>query len=155
VSFIKHNIKEGNSFFTPKFPDKYTGKWPIIVRSEWERKFAQWCDVNPNVLKWSSEPIEIPYYDPIKKKNRRYYPDFVIKVLDKNKKEAMYVIEIKPYKETVPPVNKGSKTQKTKIYEQMIYITNQAKWKAAIEYCRKRGFEFRVFTENELFGGRR
>lgn len=154
MSFIKHQIDKNVSFYQPKFPEKYKGKWPIIIRSQWERAFAQWCDMNPSILSWVSEGLEIPYYDPIKKKSRRYYPDFMIKVLDKSKKEVIYVIEVKPFRETMPP-KKGIKNVKTKIHEQTTYVTNQAKWKAAIDYCKKRNYEFRIFTEKELFGGKR
>jgi len=154
MSFIKTQVSKKDSFFQPKFPEKYKGKWPIIMRSQWERTFAQWCDVNPSVLSWVSEGLEIPYYDPIKRKSRRYYPDFMVKVLDKNKKEVIYVIEIKPLRETIPP-KKGNKSDRTKIHEQVTYVTNQAKWKAAIDFCKKRNYEFRIFTENELFGGKR
>lgn len=150
--FIKHHITDKTSTFQPKFPEKYKGKWPILIRSEWERKFAQWCDVNPSVITWASEGIEIPYFDPVNKKHRRYYPDFMLRVLDKNKKEVIYVVEIKPHRETIPPKSKGNKSVKTKIYEQITYSRNQAKWSAASEFCRKRGYEFKIFTEKELFG---
>ena len=52
----------------------------VIWRSLWERKFMRWCDSNPNVLEWWSEEIAIPYYDPVQKKWRRYFPDFWMKV---------------------------------------------------------------------------
>jgi hypothetical protein len=149
-SYIKHHVNGTNTFFRPSFPEKYKGQWPIILRSEWERMFAQWCDVNPNVLSWSSETLTIPYFDPVRKRMRRYYPDFMLKALDKNKKEKVYVVEIKPLKQTLPP-KKGNKTEKTKIYEQMTYIVNNAKWKAAEEFCKRQGFIFRIFTEKELF----
>jgi hypothetical protein len=154
--FLKYQTNDTTSYFTPKYQEKYKGKYPIVLRSQWERVFAQWCDINPNVLTWSSESLEIPYYDPVKRKDRRYYPDFIINVLDKDRKrEVVYVIEIKPYKETVPPKSRATKSTKTKIHEQTAYATNSAKWQAATKYCRKYGFVFRIFTERELFGDKR
>jgi len=67
--------------YVPKNPTKYIGKYPISIKSTWEKKFCRWLDANPSVIKWSSENIYIQYYDPIQKKNRRYYPDFYMEVL--------------------------------------------------------------------------
>lgn len=107
--------------------------------------------MNPSVLQWASEIAAIPYFDPVKRKNRRYYPDFLIKVKDKDGKEVMYCVEIKPYKEILPPKNGTKKSEKTKIHEVTTYMTNSAKWKAADDYCKKRGWIFRLITEKELF----
>ena len=38
--------KKGKGTFIPKFPKKYKGKYPIVIRSEWERMFAQYIDLN-------------------------------------------------------------------------------------------------------------
>ena len=44
------------------------------------------------------------------------------------------------------------KKRKTKgyIYEVYEYAKNQAKWKAAEEFCKDRMWEFKVLTEDEL-----
>ena len=59
------------------------------------------------------------------------------------------MIEVKPKKQTRPP---EKKTYKTKQYVQDIYEygVNEAKWKAATAYCQKRGWEFRILTEDHL-----
>ena len=48
----------------------------------------------------------------------------------------------------------GTKTSKKKtrgyIYEVREYAKNQAKWKAAEEYCLDRGLEFKILTRKEL-----
>ena len=36
------------------------------------------------------------------------------------------------------------------MYEALEYAKNQAKWKAAQEFCRDRKWEFQVMTEKEL-----
>jgi 4-hydroxyphenylpyruvate dioxygenase-like putative hemolysin len=58
------------------------------------------------------------------------------------------MIEVKPEKETKPPVQK----RKTKRYiqESVTYIINQSKWKAATEFCKDHGWEFKVVTEKDL-----
>jgi hypothetical protein len=36
------------------------------------------------------------------------------------------------------------------LYEAKTYAVNQAKWKAADEWCKDRRLEFKVITEDEL-----
>jgi len=147
---IKLKIGKGQTVYTPMFPQKYKGRYPIISRSSWEYQFMRWCDNDPQVLQWSSESIKIPYMDPIRRRQRRYYPDFWIKVKDKNGNIVKYVVEIKPYKESVPPKVRG-KTKKARRYDAKAYLVNQAKWRAAADYCKKMGYKFKVLTERELF----
>jgi len=149
---IKKQIDKGNNVFTPKFPEKYKGNYPIVSRSNWELQFMKWCDNNPLVVEWSSESVKIPYFDPTQQKRRFYYPDFMIKVIDKKNNIVPYIIEIKPHKETVPPKRGGRKSRKSMLYEQLTFQTNQAKWKAAQDFANKAGAIFKIFTERELFG---
>ena len=79
----------------------------------------------------------------------RYFPDFYIKVRESNGKIKRYIIEIKPKKQTMEPKVKKRKT-KGYIYEVYEYAKNQAKWKAAEEFCKDRMWEFKVLTEDEL-----
>jgi len=137
--------------YTPINEEKYFGKELPVCRSSWETNFCKWCDSNPNIIKWSSESLQIPYYDPIKKKNRRYFPDFAMSVKDTNGRIQNYIIEIKPYKETVVPTQHGNKKDKTVMYEFCTWQTNIAKWKAAEIFCRKYGITFRILTEKDLF----
>jgi hypothetical protein len=81
--------------------------------------------------------------------DHRYFPDFYIKVKESNGKIKRYIIEIKPKKQTVEPKMKKKKT-KGYIYEVYEYAKNQAKWKAAEEFCKDRMWEFKVLTEDEL-----
>lgn len=151
MSYIKHCIDKNIKEYTPVFPKKYGGEYPILIRSEWERAFMQWCDMNPNIVLWGSEPVEVPYYDPVKKKKRRYYPDFLIKVRDRDNKEKIFMVEIKPYKEIHPPKKSNTKSIPSQLYEAAEYVTNMAKWRAAEDYCRKHNMTFRILTERELF----
>ena len=138
--------------FIPKNPTKYVGRYPIVVRSSWERSMCQWLDKNLNVVEWSSESIFINYFDPVKNKPRRYFPDFYVLMQGKDKKLKKFVVEVKPHKETKPPNNRGNKSAKTKMYESRTYSTNQAKWNAARMWCDKMGMIFLILTEKEMFG---
>tara|TARA_S200000501_G_scaffold368505_1_gene406452 strand:+ start:2901 stop:3341 length:441 start_codon:yes stop_codon:yes gene_type:complete len=136
--------------YRPSNPKKYRGNASnIIYRSLWERKFMVYCDNNNKILEWGSEEIVLPYRSPIDNKVHRYFPDFYIKVKESNGKIKRYIIEIKPKKQTVEPKMKKRKT-KGYIYEVYEYARNQAKWKAAEEFCKDRMWEFKVLTEDEL-----
>lgn len=139
------------SKYKPSHPKKYKGNPNnIICRSSWERKFCTWCDLNENILEWGSEEFSIKYFDPVKNKVRRYYPDFIIKVAEKTGKVKTYVIEIKPKKQTMPPNPNPKKKTKSWLNEVYTWETNNAKWKAADEFCKDHLLEFKIITEDEL-----
>jgi hypothetical protein len=136
--------------YQPINPKKYKGDpTNIVYRSLWERTFMKYCDTNENILEWFSEEIAVPYRSPIDNKIHRYFPDFYIKVKESNGSIKKYLIEIKPKKQTVEPIPQKRKT-KGYIYEVYEYAKNQAKWKAAEEFCKDRGYEFKVLTEDHL-----
>ena len=138
------------SRYKPTNPQKYTGNPNnIICRSSWERKFCQWCDRKENVISWASEEISIPYVSPKDNRIHRYYPDFLIKVKEYNNKIQTYVVEVKPKKQTLPPKPRKRIT-KSYIYECTTYAVNQAKWKAANEFCKDNRINFKIVTEDEL-----
>ncbi len=135
--------------YRPSNPKKYKGdSRNIIYRSLWERKFMVYCDKNQNIINWASEEFHIPYYDPTTKRVRRYFPDFYIRYRNVNGNILEKIIEIKPAKQCVPPTTKR-KTKKH-LYETLEYAKNQAKWKAAEDFCADRKWEFQVMTEKEL-----
>ena len=136
--------------YYPSFPRKYKGDpTNIIYRSLWERKFMVYCDKNNKILEWGSEEIALPYISPHDSRIHRYFPDFYIKVQENTGKIKRYLIEVKPLKQTVKP-KKPKRQTKGYIREAFEYARNQAKWKAAREYCADRRWEFKVITETEL-----
>ena len=138
------------SKFRPSNPRKYMGDpTNIICRSSWERKMCQWCDTQPNVLKWASEEFSIPYVSPKDGKVHRYYPDFLIEYRDTSGKIKKQIIEVKPKRQTKPPERK-SRVTKSYLYEAATYEINMAKWKAAVEFAKDNGIEFKIITEDEL-----
>lgn len=138
------------SKYKPSNPKKYKGDYNnIICRSSWERKFCRWCDLNESVISWGSEEFCVPYISPVDNKIHRYFPDFIVKIKEQTGLIKTYVIEIKPKKQTKPPIKK-SKVTKSYIYECKTYAVNEAKWKAAKEWCADRMLEFKIITEDEL-----
>ena len=136
--------------YKPSHSKKYKGDpTNIIYRSLWERKFMQYCDSNSNVLEWGSEEIALPYRSPVDNKVHRYFPDFYVKVKEPTGKIKKMLLEVKPLKQTMKPKKPKRKT-KGYIYEVYEYAKNQAKWKAAKNFCDDRNWEFKVMTEREL-----
>lgn len=131
--------------YTPKNKSKYRGDpTNIIYRSLWERNAFRWCDENKAIKQWSSEEVVIPYYYEVDKRYHRYYMD--LKIVFESGKTVL--VEIKPAKETKPPT--GQRRTKRYINEGLTYIKNQNKWEAAAEYAADRGWDFQIWTENEL-----
>lgn len=135
--------------FIPKNPKKYAGDVSnIIWRSTWEYRVMDWLDRNDSVIYWSSEELAIRYFNPVDNKVHRYFPDFIVKVRNKSGLVATYVLEVKPEHQTKQPTQK----RKTRKYleESITYAINQSKWKAATEFCKDRGWEFKILTEKDL-----
>jgi len=136
--------------FTPKNPQKYVGDYTnIIYRSSWEARVMTWLDKEPSIVSWASEELIVPYISPVDGKKHRYFPDFLVKVRNKDGQLKTMLIEIKPKKQAMEPV-KRKRVTKQYIQEVVTYGINQAKWKAATEYCLDRGWAFKVITEDDL-----
>jgi hypothetical protein len=68
-----------------------------------------------------------------------YYPDYFVELMN----GECWVVEIKPYNQTQKPVNENCWVAKE-------YIKNICKWRAAKEFCDKKQFKFRIFTEKTI-----
>ena len=140
--------------FKPKNPTKYMGDpTNIIYRSGWELKLMSYLDTHVNVLQWSSEEVVIPYKSPIDGRRHRYFPDFYVEQINTNGIKEKILIEVKPKYQTIPPVVQTTKTKKpTKRYinEVKTWGINQAKWIAAEEFCKDRGWKFQIMHEDHL-----
>lgn len=139
------SLRFSSGIYTVKNPEKYVGGRSPTYRSSWEHTFMMFCDNNPAVEQWSSEPVKIPYRDPLTGKNTVYVPDFLIVYVDRNSKKHAELIEIKPTKQTVRE-KVGSNP-----YNQAQYVKNMAKWSAAADWCKLRGIQFRVINEGDIF----
>ena len=155
IKKVKPNGEYKSGKYEPKNPEKYIGDvHNIIYRSSWELRFCIYCDNNDGIVKWSSEPVVIPYYNPLDKKEHNYNVDFYIKVAKESSEEQEWLIEIKPKKQIEKPIFEGITTlPKLKSYNRnmQIWITNQAKFKAAREWAEKRDYRFGVIGEDFLF----
>lgn len=139
--------------FVPKHPEKYIGTKDVIVyRSSWELTTLKFMDNNPNVVRWSYEEIKIPYLKPLPHGGlvkTVYIPDVYVEYYNRNGELKKELLEIKPKKQT--QMSRARKVER-KMYENYIYAVNMAKWTAAETWCKSRGIEFRVITENSIFG---
>ena len=136
--------------YTTKNPTKYKGNVTnIVYRSSWELRVFKYLDDNPNVLEWSSEEYIIPYKSPVDGKFHRYFPDIWARMQGVDGRTKTYLIEIKPEAQSIEPKVQKKITKKY-ITEVCTYAINQAKWKAAREYCLDRKWDFMVLTEKDL-----
>tara|TARA_B100000029_G_scaffold516629_1_gene631970 strand:+ start:4772 stop:5218 length:447 start_codon:yes stop_codon:yes gene_type:complete len=137
--------------YTPINPKKYKGNPSrIIYRSLWERKFMIYCDTNNSVLEWGSEEIIIPYLSPWDSRIHRYFPDFYIKIKQKNGSIKRMIIEIKPKNQCKPPTKTPKKRTKKWYKEVKTWGINEAKWKSATKWCEDQDMEFKILNEDHL-----
>jgi len=129
-----------------KNPKKYEGDFnKVKYRSLWERQAFKWLDNNLGVVGWSSEEVVVPYRCKTDGKVHRYFVDLFIRT----KNGKVFLIEIKPKKQTLPP-KKPSRKTKRYLSEVMTYAKNQSKWEAATAYANKYGMTFEVWNEDTL-----
>ena len=103
------------------------------------------CDTNDGIRAWSSEKIVIPYISPVDNDVHRYFVDFKVTF----SKGQVWLVEIKPNKQTKEPKVK-KKVSKSYITEVVTHAINKAKWEAADLYAKKKGWTFKVLTEESL-----
>lgn len=113
-------------------------KTAIIYRSSYEMKFIMWLESSDKVKGWGSECIKIPYLY-IDGKTHTYYPDYFVEMVDGTK----MVVEIKPHNQTQKPVNENCWAMRE-------YTKNMCKWKATMEFCKNKGYQFKVLTEKTI-----
>lgn len=130
---VSKNSKYKQGYYDARRSTKYRGPSLLIpYRSSYEYRFILYCENNPNVVEWSYETLKIPYKDPTGKLHN-YYMDFIVKY----KNGSTYLIEVKPYTQTLPQRNAA-------------YRKNSLKWEAAKNYANERGFTFMIVTEKSL-----
>ena len=131
--------------FIPRYPEKYVGDPnKIMFRSSWELNVLKFFDGRPDILKYSSEEIIIPYLSPEDNQVHRYFPDFFIEYIDKNGNIFKEIVEVKPLHESDEKFAKHDRAKEA-------LAVNNAKWKSASLYCQSRGMRFRVLTELSIF----
>ena len=141
----RKKYKQGT--FKPKNQSKFMGT-TARYRSGLELKFMKFCDNNPNVLKWGSENVIVPYISPLDNRTHKYYVDNYVEIREGNKIKK-YLIEIKPSRQTKKP-STNYKKKSHLLYETKMWVINQEKWKAAVVWAKRRGIEFKIITEKDL-----
>jgi len=144
------NSKFIQGLYTPINKNKYMGSTNPVYRSALERDFFLFFDKNSNVTAWVSEGIVIPYYNDIDHKVHNYYVDLIAAIKDQSGNIQKYLIELKPFAQTQPPVPSEKKRKSTVLYENLMWHKNQCKWKAASDYAAKKGMKFIILTEKYL-----
>lgn len=140
------NYKQG--VFYPSNVEKFVSKDnKAIYRSGLELDYFRILDKNPNVIKWGSEEVVVPYF--FENKWHKYYVDLFV-VFKFGESVKKYFIELKPYSQTIEPKPSKRKKQMSMLYEAKQWAKNQAKWKAATDYAKKNGWEFHILTEKDL-----
>lgn len=146
-------VRQG--YFIPQNPEKYDGDvTKIIYRSGWEYKFLKFCDDNDKILKYSSEPVGIRYWNPVNNKTSTYWVDAYVVTRDKKGNLKKWILEIKPLKYTQPPTSPKRLTEKQMrqyLSHAKTYLINRAKFEAAKDYADSKGIKFGIITENFLF----
>ena len=123
---------------------KYVGESVPVYRSSWELAFMRMCDSHPNITKWASENVKIPYRSPVDGKFHNYVPDFMVQYTDKDGVQHVELVEIKPANQTTLE-NARSTGQKIQT------AINAAKWTSAQEWCQRKGIRFKVINEDQIF----
>jgi hypothetical protein len=151
IKNIKPSHKSGyiQGYFEPINNEKYIGDRPIIYRSSYEKKFAIYCDTNPNITKWSSEPFAIKYFSNIDNKHHTYFPDFYLKIKRSNGYDE-YVVEVKPKSQLTKPKPPKKNTQKAILSYKRAYLTyvlNYIKINALKKFAESRNYKILLITE--------
>lgn len=123
---------------------KYVGKGLPRFRSGWEFSFMMFCDSNDHIVNWASEPVRIPYRNPLTGKNTNYVPDFIVTYRGPNNTLRAELIEIKPKKQSLIESKQSQ-------YDRAMVAINYAKWDAAQKWCKANGLTFRVITEDQIY----
>ena len=136
--------KYSQEYFNAKNPHKIIGNARPFYRSSWELAMMTFLDSHPSVIQWASESVRIPYKNPLTGRQSQYVPDFLVLYKDKNGAQRAELVEVKPKKEAML---ENAKSKRDKAF----LMINQAKWAAAMAWCKKNGVTFRLITEDHLF----
>lgn len=136
--------KWAQGLFTPKNPSKYIGNHKPKYRSGWELRVMMFLDENKHITHWASEAISIPYVNPLTGKKSMYIPDFFVVYENKHTVTKAEILEIKPKSQT-------SLLEAKSKHDKIHAVVNQAKFAAAMAYCKQHGYNFRVVSEDSIF----
>jgi hypothetical protein len=166
------NARTKQGYYKVQNKEKYMGDPNLVIfRSSWEHTFCRWCDFSPSIIRWSSEPIRVPYYDRVSKldelkrqgldpnnpKNwtiKYYNTDYWIEVAQGDGTTKKMFVEVKPsskLKKPIPP-NENAPLKEVRRFNILAkeYLINEAKFAALKAWAERSGAQFWVFTEETL-----
>jgi len=169
---MSENAKTRQGYYKVQNTQKYMGDPHLVIyRSSWEYVFCRWCDFSPSIIRWSSEPIRVPYYDRVSKleeckrqgldpnnpKNwtiKYYNTDFWVEIDKGEGKTQKMFVEIKAsskLKRPVPPPE-NAPLREVRRFNVLAkeYLINEAKFAALNAWAERSGAMFKVFTEETL-----
>jgi hypothetical protein len=129
----RKNKKRGR--FKNGFFDSVKNGKQMHYRSSWEKEVYKILERAFSVKAYKVEPFAIPYE--IRGLKRNYWPDIMVKFTD----DTSLLIEVKPLSQC---------PDKDGICENFEQTKNDAKWQAAENICKKRGWFFAVWTERAI-----
>ncbi len=137
-------------YYKPRNPRKYIGDLNgIEFKSGLELAAFRQLDYHSSVIQWSVESVKVPYR--FKGQSHHYVVDVWMKVLTRDGSYKEYLVEIKHTKNVKKPTYRK---RRTKNFDNNLleWERNQAKWKYANEYAKKRGMKFTLLTEEKIYG---
>ena len=160
----KQSTKYRQGLYVPRNLNKViklNSQGGLYYRSGLEQKMMVYLDSNENIIFWGAEHLRVPYVktewfsesQEFKTTEHGYYPDFYYELKRSDGSVSRVVAEVKPHSETIEPKlqeKPTSKQLKNFEYALKMYNKNLSKWKAMIEYCERKGFEFIIITEQHL-----
>jgi hypothetical protein len=140
----------------------------LVARSGLEMRWFKKLDQLPNVLKWSSERVVVPYEKPIfatesdsyiiRTEEHKYIVDCWV-LWQNGDQTVEMLVEIKPETMCYPPKEPKIANKKSlKNYHESMqtYLINRSKWIATERFCRSllesksRTINFVIFTEDKI-----
>lgn len=143
---LNRNKRYHQGFYFPVNKGKFIGT-KAIYRSGLELKYFEFLDKSDRCVKWNSEGVTVPYF--WNGKYHTYYIDLAA-TFKEGAELVTYLIEIKPFRQTLEPKHTPRKHRNTLLMEQAMYSQNIAKWKAAREFAAKHNFKFIILTEKNI-----
>lgn len=139
--------------YTVQNREKYIGTQNPTYRSGWERSYFYHLDTNPEIIRWNSEGVVLPYQFNLDGKKHNYHIDIYFEKLVRDKIYKV-LVEIKPHAELFPPQlpkKRTYKSLKNYNYRMVSYNKNQSKWKFAQSFSSANGMDFYILTEKGIY----
>ena len=169
INSIPNNKRYHQGLYVPTNKDKvlklnnYGG---LFYRSSLEKKMMIFLDNSKDIKTWTAESVVVPYFSDEFKNGelvqiqRRYYPDFYYEMETSNGLRRV-ISEVKPkseYDDAIMvesgsfKVPEGTSLKKLQSLEYRFKMAqkNLNKWQTIQEFCKLKGYEFIIITDELL-----